>query len=102
MFLARTLYVLVCDGCGAVCRLPDLNDDHDSDYELQLPEPQLTDALVRHIEAQGWINGSRHHCTACANKRGDLLMERLALEATHEPLFELTDLPDPADRDQET
>ncbi|MFI6658078.1 hypothetical protein ACIBL8_21445 [Streptomyces sp. NPDC050523] len=102
MFLARTVYVLACDGCGDVCRLPDLNDDHDSDYELQLTEPQLEPALARHIEARGWITGSRHHCTACAKRRGDLLMERLDLEATHEPLFELTDLSDPADRDQET
>lgn len=102
MFLARTLYAVACDGCGDVCRLPDLDDDSDSDYELHLTEPQLEPSLLRHIEAQGWIAGSRHHCPACAKKRGALLMERLELEATHEPLFELTDLPDPADRDQET
>ncbi|MBL1086823.1 hypothetical protein JK359_33500 [Streptomyces actinomycinicus] len=100
MYLARTLYALACDSCGAVCRLPD--EDAENDYELHLPEEQLDPALARYIEAQGWILGSRHHCAACANKRGDLLMERLDLEATHEPLFELTDLPSPADRDQES
>ncbi|MFF7764271.1 hypothetical protein [Streptomyces griseorubiginosus] len=53
MFLARTVYVLACDGCGDVCHLPDLHDDTESDYELQLSEPQLEPDLARHIEAQG-------------------------------------------------
>ncbi|WP_316779675.1 hypothetical protein [Streptomyces sasae] len=100
MFVPQTVYAIACDGCGARCRLPD--EDDERDYELHLPEQELEAALARYIESQGWTIGSRHHCATCAKQRGDDLMERLAIETTHEPLFELTDLPSPADRDLET
>jgi phosphoribosyl-AMP cyclohydrolase len=57
--------------------------------------------FFRRIEADGWVAGRRHHCTSCAKDIGDALIERLAIEATHEPLFDLSDLPSSIDHDQE-
>lgn len=99
MFTPRTVYVLACDRCGAVYRLPDY--DNDVDYELQLAEEHLDPCLIRRIEADGWVAGRRHHCTSCAKDIGDALIERLDIEATHEPLFDLSDLPSSTDRNQE-
>ncbi|MFC7261512.1 hypothetical protein [Streptomyces lutosisoli] len=100
MFTPRTVYVLACDRCGAVYRLPD--DDTELDYELQLPEEQLDPALVRRIEADGWVTGCRHLCPSCAKDIGDALIERLGIESTHEPLFNLSDLPSSPDHDKES
>ncbi|MFJ2007930.1 hypothetical protein [Streptomyces chartreusis] len=100
MLTPRTVYVVACDRCGAVCRLPD--HDNDGDYELQLPDEHLDPALGQAIEEQDWVIGCRHYCPTCAKDIGDALTERLAIEATHEPLFDLTDLPSSTDRDLDT
>lgn len=98
MFAPRTVYVLACDRCGAVYRLPDIDDDND-DYELQLTQEHLDPALVRRIEEDGWVAGHRHHCAPCARAIGDALIERLAIEATHEPLFDLPRSANPDDQE---
>ncbi|MFE2693625.1 hypothetical protein [Streptomyces mirabilis] len=101
-FTPRTVYVITCDGCAAVYRMPDLESD-DDDFELELTDQHLDPAVARQMTADGWIAGGRHYCPRCADGVGHALVERLETEITHEPLFDLTDLDQARpSRDEET
>lgn len=86
--LPRTVYVIGCDSCGATYHAQGADDEED-DYELTLPTCQLDPAWARCMTAQGWIVTSRHLCPACVQARGDAFIERLELEHTNLPLFDL-------------
>ncbi|NUK54949.1 hypothetical protein HRW14_32805 [Streptomyces lunaelactis] len=83
--LPRTVYVVSCDGCGLTYYAAGPEDD----YELTLSSSELDPAWARQMTAEGWIATARHLCPTCATARGDAAIERLELEHTHPPLFDL-------------
>ncbi|GAA3372247.1 hypothetical protein GCM10017744_102990 [Streptomyces antimycoticus] len=92
----RTVYVVGCDSCGATFHA----QGPDEDYELTLPTQQLDPAWAEDMVSRGWIVTSRHLCPFCVQARGDAFIERLELEHTHLPLFDLpVHRPGPGDAD---
>ena len=85
--LPRTVYVVSCNNCGATYSAQD--PDEGTEYELTLPTVHLDPAWARCMNAEGWIITTRHMCPDCVTARGDAFVERLELERTHTPLFDL-------------
>lgn len=85
--LPRTVYVVGCDSCGATYYVQ--GPDDDSDCELTLPTRQLDAAWARCMTSDGWIATTRHLCPDCVKARGNAFVERLELERTNAPLFDI-------------
>ncbi|WP_329583663.1 hypothetical protein [Streptomyces sp. NBC_01361] len=85
--LPRTFYVVGCDSCGTTYYVQNLEDD--TEDELTLATSELPESWARCMTSEGWIATTRHLCPNCVKARGDSFIERLELERTHMPLFDL-------------
>lgn len=88
-FRPVTVYAIACDAsdCDRTYQYLDLDDDRE--YETHLLAPVMGDGLRRLMSGDGWLVGSRDLCPEHAQAAGDAAVERLEIEVTHEPLFDV-------------
>ncbi|MCX5529005.1 hypothetical protein OG785_45230 [Streptomyces sp. NBC_00006] len=90
-FRPVTVYAVACEarGCDRTVRLYDY--DADEKYELRLDKPEMSAGLRREIAEQGWIVAARTLCPDDAKAATETAVERMEIELTHEPLFDMQD-----------
>ncbi|MBB4931815.1 hypothetical protein F4561_002635 [Lipingzhangella halophila] len=85
----RTFYALACDQCETVLPSPD-PAIADADGEALFTQPHLSAGVRSYLESEGWmVTGDRALCPTDARTAETRLMERLEIETTHDPLFDL-------------
>jgi hypothetical protein len=84
-----TVYAVACDarGCDRTVHLYDY--DSDDQYEMRLDKPEMSAGIRREIAQRGWIVSGRVLCPDDAQAATDIAVERMEIELTHEPLFDM-------------
>lgn len=82
-FAPRTVWAVECNRCGVSFTDPD-----DDAEVLLLDTVEGADSLAAEMRRAGWVavGGTRHFCPPCAVVEQAAVMDRLAIETTHEPL----------------
>lgn len=88
-FRPVTVYAVACEARGCDRTVQFYDYDADKHYELQLDQPEMSAGLRREIADQGWIVSGRVLCPADAKSATDTAVERMEIELTHEPLFNI-------------
>ncbi|GAA1887649.1 hypothetical protein GCM10009837_06750 [Streptomyces durmitorensis] len=88
-FRPITVYVVACDARGCTQTVQFYDYDADRHYELQLDAPEMSAGLRREIAEQGWIVSGRLLCPDDAKAATETAVERIEIELTHEPLFDI-------------
>ncbi|MGW1949932.1 hypothetical protein ACWCRC_37205 [Streptomyces sp. NPDC001940] len=88
-FRPITVYAVACDASGCTQTVHFYDYDADEQYEMRLDAPELSARTQREITQQGWIVSGRTLCPDDAKTATDTAVERLEIELTHEPLFDM-------------
>jgi len=84
-----TVYAVACDARGCDRTVEFYDYDADQQYQMRLDKPEMSAGIRREIAEQGWIISGRTLCPDDAQTATDTAMERMEIELTHEPLFDI-------------
>lgn len=84
-----TVYAVACDARGCTRTVDFYDYDADQQYEMRLDKPEMTTRTRREIAELGWIVSGRVLCPADAREATNTAVDRMEIELTHEPLFDL-------------
>ncbi|MFD8771359.1 hypothetical protein [Streptomyces sp. NPDC059916] len=88
-FRPITVYVVACDARGCTRTVDFYDYDADQQYEMRLDAPEMSARTRREITELGWFVSGRVLCPADAREATETAVERMEIELTHEPLFDM-------------
>lgn len=86
-YVPRTLWAIECNRCSTPFTEPD--DDGDPvEVVFWTVDGPAVEPIALLLAAEQWVSvgGERHMCPPCARNEAADLVDRLAIELTHDPL----------------
>lgn len=84
-----TVYAVACDASGCTRTVHFYDYDADAEYEMRLDTPEMSARTRLEITAQGWFMSGRVLCPDDARAATNTAVDRMEIELTHEPLFDI-------------